>query len=201
MINYILTAIALLLVVLVGYTQINKEEATESKEKNPATVHQNMEKLDTTHKKKQNLQNKEILENHKNTVSSKIVEKFLDTDEVSSLNKEMAKNEKEIIRKFLEEKEILTKTYNAEEEINIPNLTQIDHTSSEEVPISAQELDDLELASGVQPTIIYDPSTPIPDSTPLTKNDLEELEASSGLQDIESVFDEKQLEAKDFQPL
>lgn len=183
MINYILTAIALLLVVLVGYTQINKEKTIEKEKVNPITVNKTVKNVDTAHTKRQN---QETLKNDKKTASSNIVEDFLNTDELSSFDKEMAENEKEIVRKFLEKKETLSRTYNLDEEDNVPTEPASLQSQEEYIDISMEELDKIEKENNLQPQVENMPNIQedTQENTPMTKEELENAEINAGMQEI-----------------
>ena len=97
----------------------------------------------------------------------------------------------------MEEKENLTQTYNSEEEENIPMSESYD--TSIEVSMTPLELDNIEIANGLQPKVEYNDSIILED-IPMTESILEEIEASSGLQDTEE-YESKPLEVEGFEPI
>ena len=176
MIKYLLATIALLLVVLVSYTQLNEEKTINKN--NSTSIDKKTKELDTTPKKRQK---KEILENQTKAVSSHTVETF-HANEASSFDKEMAENEKEIIKAFLKEKETLSKTYNLDEEENVPSELTSSQSNEEYDDISLEEVDKIEKENNLQPVVVNMPD--IQEDTPMTSDELEKIEASAGLQDI-----------------
>jgi len=182
MINYLLTAIAIFLMLLVGYTQFNKEKTTE--EKNPTLVNRSID-ITKSKRKKQNLQNQAALKDPKKTISSNTINNVPDADELSLFNKEMAENEKEIIKKFLEEKETLSRTYNLDEEDNVP--TEPASLQNEEVyeDISMEELDKIEKENNLQPQVVDMPNIQedTQENTPMTQDELENAEINAGMQE------------------
>jgi len=176
MIKYLLATIALLLVVLVSYTQLNEEKTIDKN--NSTSIDKKTKGLDTTPKKRQK---KEILENQTKAVPSHTAETF-HANEASSFDKEMAENEKEIIRAFLKEKETLSKTYNLDEEENVPSELTSSQSNEEYDDISLEEVDKIEKENNLQPVVVNMPD--IQEDTPMTSDELEKIEASAGLQDI-----------------
>ncbi len=199
MIKYILIVITIVLLILIRHTQAKKEKSIEKYFDKTNIENKISTNINNSSKSEIKIKADEKKEDKRNKLSLNFTAAQDTTDNVSDFDKEMEENEEDIIVKSLEEKETLTRTYNGEEEENIPVSEPDDTDTVEEVSISPLELDNIEITNGLQPKIEYNDSVILED-IPMTESTLEEIEISSGLQNTEES-ENQPLEDEGFEPI